>query len=227
MRPGAFQERAYAVTDALDQVPRYTDNSGRRTSLLVFYREKDPDARITRHYRRNPFLPRSASPSVSLSGERSSRGGLTLSWGPAERCDDPAEGGGHPVQSDHVQPRSRRLPRTAPDGSMSGTSPLRSGSKCRLRRCTPPRCDGAGRRASNGQNPGLASTYRALPEHEKRQAYPEAAETAQAAFADGPSRSSRCPFCTHLGWTPWMPVRVSKLRGLQLGPEGSSPRWPR
>lgn len=173
------------------------------------------------------FIPCASPDSADGRTSRSSHGGLTLSWAPAERCDDPAEGGGHPVQGDHVQPRSRRLPRTAPDGSMSGTSPLRSGSKCRLRRCTPPRCDGAGRRASNGQNPGLASTYRALPEHEKRQAYPEAAETAQAAFADGPSRSSHCPFCTHLGWTPWMPVRVCKLRGLQLGPEGSSPRWPR
>ncbi|MET7483530.1 hypothetical protein [Streptomyces sp. NPDC005538] len=35
-----------SVTDALDQLLRYTDNGGRRTSLLMFYREQDPDARI-------------------------------------------------------------------------------------------------------------------------------------------------------------------------------------
>lgn len=34
-----------------------------------------------------------------------------------------------------------------------------------------------------GQNPGLASIYRALAEHEKRQAYPEAVAQAQADFA--------------------------------------------
>ncbi|WP_425575388.1 hypothetical protein [Streptomyces lavendulocolor] len=34
-----------------------------------------------------------------------------------------------------------------------------------------------------GRNPGLASTYRALAEHRKRQAYPKAAEAAQVAFA--------------------------------------------
>ncbi|WP_037935328.1 recombinase family protein [Streptosporangium roseum] len=34
-----------------------------------------------------------------------------------------------------------------------------------------------------GQNPGLASIYRALAEHEKRQAYPEAVEAAHADFA--------------------------------------------
>lgn len=33
-----------------------------------------------------------------------------------------------------------------------------------------------------GQNPGLASIYRALAEHEKRQAYPEAVEQAHADF---------------------------------------------
>ncbi|MER6502817.1 hypothetical protein ABT218_26435 [Streptomyces sp. NPDC001455] len=34
-----------------------------------------------------------------------------------------------------------------------------------------------------GQNPGLASIYRALAEHEKRQAYPEAVAQAHAGFA--------------------------------------------
>ncbi|MCW2876807.1 MAG: Resolvase domain protein [Sphaerisporangium sp.] len=34
-----------------------------------------------------------------------------------------------------------------------------------------------------GQNPSLASIYRALAEHEKTQAYPEAVETAHADFA--------------------------------------------
>jgi hypothetical protein len=34
-----------------------------------------------------------------------------------------------------------------------------------------------------GQNTGLASIYRALAEHEKRQAYPEAVDTAHADFA--------------------------------------------
>ncbi len=34
-----------------------------------------------------------------------------------------------------------------------------------------------------GQNPSLSSIYRALAEHEKRQAYPEAAEAARADFA--------------------------------------------
>ncbi|MDP9868639.1 MULTISPECIES: hypothetical protein [Streptosporangium] len=34
-----------------------------------------------------------------------------------------------------------------------------------------------------GQNPGLASIYRALAEHEKRQAYPEAVEAAHTDFA--------------------------------------------
>ena len=34
-----------------------------------------------------------------------------------------------------------------------------------------------------GQNPGLASIYRALAEHEKRQAYPEAVQQAHADFA--------------------------------------------
>jgi DNA invertase Pin-like site-specific DNA recombinase len=35
-----------------------------------------------------------------------------------------------------------------------------------------------------GQNPGLASIYRALAEHEKTQAYPEAVAQARADFAD-------------------------------------------
>lgn len=35
-----------SVTDALGQLLGYTDNGGRRTSLLIFYREQDPDARI-------------------------------------------------------------------------------------------------------------------------------------------------------------------------------------
>ena len=34
-----------------------------------------------------------------------------------------------------------------------------------------------------GQNPSLASIYRALAEHDKRQAYPEAVAAAQADFA--------------------------------------------
>jgi len=34
-----------------------------------------------------------------------------------------------------------------------------------------------------GQNPSLSSIYRALAEHEKNQAYPEAAEAAHADFA--------------------------------------------
>ena len=34
-----------------------------------------------------------------------------------------------------------------------------------------------------GRNPSLASIYRALTEHEKRQAYPEAADQAHADFA--------------------------------------------
>jgi hypothetical protein len=34
-----------------------------------------------------------------------------------------------------------------------------------------------------GQSPRVASIYRALAEHEKAQAYPEAAETAHAHFA--------------------------------------------
>ncbi|MFA3837671.1 hypothetical protein [Streptomyces aureus] len=33
-----------------------------------------------------------------------------------------------------------------------------------------------------GQNPSVASIYRALAEHEKTQAYPEAVETAHADF---------------------------------------------
>ncbi|MFF1788052.1 hypothetical protein ACFVX9_16545 [Kitasatospora sp. NPDC058243] len=33
-----------------------------------------------------------------------------------------------------------------------------------------------------GQGPGLTSIYRALAEHEKRQAYPEAVEQAHAGF---------------------------------------------
>ncbi|MER5897362.1 recombinase family protein [Streptomyces sp. NPDC001876] len=38
-----------------------------------------------------------------------------------------------------------------------------------------------------GQNPSVASIYRALTEHEKTQMYPEAVETAHADFAAGPS----------------------------------------
>ncbi|WP_434795675.1 hypothetical protein WN979_31010 (plasmid) [Streptomyces albidoflavus] len=41
-----FYDGPKSVTDALDQLLGYTDNGGRRTSLLIFYREKDPDARI-------------------------------------------------------------------------------------------------------------------------------------------------------------------------------------
>jgi hypothetical protein len=35
----------------------------------------------------------------------------------------------------------------------------------------------------NGRNPSLASIHRALTEHEKRQAYPDAFDQAQADFA--------------------------------------------
>ncbi|WP_406466559.1 hypothetical protein OH738_00950 [Streptomyces hirsutus] len=41
-----FHDGPKSVTEALDQLLGYTDNGGRRTSLLIFYREKDPDARI-------------------------------------------------------------------------------------------------------------------------------------------------------------------------------------
>ncbi|TDU67096.1 hypothetical protein [Streptomyces sp. KS 21] len=41
-----FYDGPKSVTKALDQLLRYTDNGGRRTSLLIFYREKDPEARI-------------------------------------------------------------------------------------------------------------------------------------------------------------------------------------
>ncbi|MGW3091560.1 hypothetical protein [Streptomyces sp. NPDC001108] len=41
-----------------------------------------------------------------------------------------------------------------------------------------------------GHNPGLASIYRALAEHEKRQAYPEAVEQARADFGLGEHRYS-------------------------------------
>ncbi|MGN9789413.1 hypothetical protein ACTMTF_49095 [Nonomuraea sp. ZG12] len=41
---------------------------------------------------------------------------------------------------------------------------------------------GTGKRKE--QNPGLASIYRALAEHEKAQAYPEAVAQARADFAD-------------------------------------------
>ncbi|OEJ21745.1 hypothetical protein AS594_39575 [Streptomyces agglomeratus] len=41
-----FYDGPKSVTKALEQLLGYTDNGGRRTSLLIFYREKDPDARI-------------------------------------------------------------------------------------------------------------------------------------------------------------------------------------
>ncbi|MEV8118101.1 hypothetical protein AB0O69_24865 [Streptomyces xiamenensis] len=41
-----FYDGPKSVTEALEQLLGYTDNGGRRTSLLIFYREKDPDARI-------------------------------------------------------------------------------------------------------------------------------------------------------------------------------------
>jgi len=41
-----FYDGPKSVTKALNQLLGYTDNGGRRTSLLIFYREKDPDARI-------------------------------------------------------------------------------------------------------------------------------------------------------------------------------------
>jgi DNA invertase Pin-like site-specific DNA recombinase len=53
----------------------------------------------------------------------------------------------------------------------------------------------AGKR--KGQNPSVASIYRALAEHAKREAYPEAVEQAHADFADlrrrppGPDRTPR------------------------------------
>ncbi|MFK0258676.1 recombinase family protein [Streptomyces sp. NPDC090445] len=42
-----------------------------------------------------------------------------------------------------------------------------------------------------GQNPGLASIYRALAEHEKRQAYPEAVEAAHADFQAAEALTAR------------------------------------
>ncbi|CAM5591438.1 hypothetical protein SALBM311S_03214 [Streptomyces alboniger] len=42
-----------------------------------------------------------------------------------------------------------------------------------------------------GQNPSVASIYRALAEHAKTQAYPEAAETAHADFARLQQRDRR------------------------------------
>ncbi|MGE7439786.1 recombinase family protein [Kitasatospora sp. NPDC001175] len=44
-----------------------------------------------------------------------------------------------------------------------------------------------------GQNPGLASIYRALAEHEKAQAYPEAVEQAHADFAALPAEEIPSP----------------------------------
>jgi len=42
-----------------------------------------------------------------------------------------------------------------------------------------------------GKNPGLASIYRALAQHQKRQRYPEAVEQAHADFAAYPPDFSR------------------------------------
>ncbi|MEV6909079.1 hypothetical protein [Amycolatopsis sp. NPDC051071] len=42
-----------------------------------------------------------------------------------------------------------------------------------------------------GQNPGLASIYRALAEHEKAQAYPDAVDQAHAEFAAATPAPSR------------------------------------
>lgn len=44
-----------------------------------------------------------------------------------------------------------------------------------------------------GQNPGLARIYRALAEHERAQAYPEAVEQAHADFAALPAEEIRRP----------------------------------
>ena len=41
-----FYDGPKSATKALHQLLGYTDNGGRRTSLLIFYRENDPDARI-------------------------------------------------------------------------------------------------------------------------------------------------------------------------------------
>ncbi|MYQ86458.1 MULTISPECIES: hypothetical protein [unclassified Streptomyces] len=43
-----------------------------------------------------------------------------------------------------------------------------------------------------GQSPSLSSIYRALAEHEKTQAYTEAAETAHADFAGFQQRDRSC-----------------------------------
>ncbi|WP_242438732.1 hypothetical protein [Streptomyces sp. CB00455] len=44
-----------------------------------------------------------------------------------------------------------------------------------------------------GQSPSVASVYRALAEHHKAQAYPEAVEAAQADFAALRQRSVTAP----------------------------------
>lgn len=41
-----FYKGPQSVTEALEQLLGYTDTGARRVSLLIFYREKDPDARI-------------------------------------------------------------------------------------------------------------------------------------------------------------------------------------
>jgi hypothetical protein len=51
----------------------------------------------------------------------------------------------------------------------------------RGRRSTRRKSGGTGKR--KGRNPSLASIYRALAEHDKRQAYPQAVEQAHADFA--------------------------------------------
>ncbi|MFD9624155.1 hypothetical protein ACFWB2_44330 [Streptomyces virginiae] len=45
-----------------------------------------------------------------------------------------------------------------------------------------------------GQNPGLASIYRALAEHERAQAYPEAVEQAHVDFAALPVKEIPHPW---------------------------------
>ncbi|MGX1885529.1 hypothetical protein [Streptomyces sp. NPDC055287] len=53
-----------------------------------------------------------------------------------------------------------------------------------------------------GQSPSLSSIYRALAEHEKIQAYPEAVETAHADFAalQQHERSPRSCSALHATW---------------------------
>ncbi|MCX5173885.1 hypothetical protein OG616_38530 [Streptomyces antibioticus] len=59
-----------------------------------------------------------------------------------------------------------------------------------------------------GQNPSLSSIYRALAEHEKTRAYPEAVETAHADFAalQQRDRSQMIPTCINGAGSPSAPA---------------------